>query len=60
MDDKRISEKLSEKLKAEGIRISLPEGGLCRFVTHYWIRKEHIDTLLSLLEGFSKERDGRR
>ena len=53
-------EKLSEKLKAEGIRISLPEGGLCRFVTHYWIRKEHIDTLLSLLEGFSKERDGRR
>lgn len=52
--------KLAEKLKAEGIRISLPEGGVCRFVTHYWIRKEHIDKLLSVIEGFIKGRDGRR
>ena len=53
-------EKLVDKLKAEGIRISLPENGVCRFVTHYWIRKEHIDTLLSAIETFLKGRDGGR
>lgn len=54
------AEKLAERLKQEGIRISLPEGGFCRFVTHYWIKREHIDTLVSLLEGFTKDVDGRR
>ncbi len=52
-------EKLAKKLKAEGIQISLPESGVCRFVTHYWIQKEHIDKLLAVIEDFIKGRDGR-
>ena len=44
---------LAARLAQEGIRISPPEGGLTRFVAHYWIRKEHIDRLVSLMSVFS-------
>lgn len=44
---------LASYLSGEGVRINPPEGGFCRFVTHYWIRKEHIDKVLSLMAAFS-------
>ncbi len=44
---------LAASLAGAGIRINPPEGGACRFVTHYWIRKEHIDKVVSLVEDFS-------
>ncbi|MFA5853317.1 MAG: GntG family PLP-dependent aldolase, partial [Spirochaetales bacterium] len=44
---------LASRLAQEGIRISPPEGDLTRFVAHYWIKKEHIDRVVSLMAAFS-------
>jgi threonine aldolase len=44
---------LASYLKEKGILINPPEGGLCRFVTHYWIKKEHIDKVVSLIAEFA-------
>ena len=46
---------LAARLRGEGIKISPPEGVSCRFVTHYWIKKEHIDRVIDLVAAFSKE-----
>lgn len=46
---------LSRYLTDEGIRINPPEGGDCRFVAHYWIKKEHIDKVVSLVAAFSEK-----
>ena len=43
---------LASYMEGEGVRISPPEGGLARFVAHYWIKKEHIDKVISLLASF--------
>lgn len=45
---------LASCLDGEGIKINPPEGGSCRFVTHYWIKKEHIDKVVSLVAAFSE------
>lgn len=34
-------------LKARGILVNPPSGGVFRFVTHYWVGEEQIDTLAS-------------
>lgn len=44
---------LTARLAEEGIKVSPPEGGLTRFVAHYWIKKEHIDKVVSLVAAFS-------
>jgi len=44
---------LATRLAEEGIRISPPEGGLTRFVAHYWVKREHIDKVVSLIAAFS-------
>ncbi|HWP69022.1 MAG TPA: hypothetical protein VN437_06930, partial [Rectinemataceae bacterium] len=46
--------KLASRLAEKGILINPPEGGLCRFVTHYWIKKEHIDKVVALMAEFSE------
>ncbi len=43
---------LASYMEGEGVRISPPEGALARFVAHYWIKKEHIDKVISLLASF--------
>jgi threonine aldolase len=35
-----------------GVLISEPEAGYYRFVTHYWIKREHVDRVLRLTEEF--------
>lgn len=45
---------LASHLAEKGILINPPEGGLCRFVTHYWIKKEHIDKVVALMADFSE------
>ena len=34
------------------VLISEPEAGYYRFVTHYWIKREHVDKVLALTEQF--------
>lgn len=35
-----------------GVLVSGPEDGYYRFVTHYWIRREHIDKVVALVGQF--------
>ena len=35
-----------------GVKINPPENGACRFVTHYWIKRAHIDKVVSLMRAF--------
>jgi len=42
-------ESFAARLRAQGVLINPPEAGLCRFVTHYWIRREDIDRLAELV-----------
>jgi len=44
---------LASFLAERGILINPPEGGLCRFVAHYWIKKEHIDKVVALVADFA-------
>jgi threonine aldolase len=39
-------------LKDNGVVASLPEQGVYRFVTHYWIEREHVDKLSGLVAEF--------
>jgi len=39
-------EAFSAALKARGILVNPPEGGALRLVTHYWIRPEHLPTII--------------
>lgn len=49
--DLKISEaELVEKLLAAGIKSNDTEGGVWRFVTHYWITKEDIDFVVKTLK----------
>ncbi|PKL06971.1 MAG: low-specificity L-threonine aldolase [Spirochaetae bacterium HGW-Spirochaetae-9] len=43
---------LSVHLAANGVLASPPEGGISRFVAHYWIGKEHIDKAVGLIAAF--------
>lgn len=44
--------KLVQHFLTKGIKISEAEGGLMRFVTHYWITKEDIDYVINSLKEF--------
>ena len=46
---------LVSRLAGKGVLINPPEGGLCRFVAHYWIKKEHIDKVVALLAEFAAD-----
>lgn len=35
-----------------GIKINGPEEGVVRFVTHYWVNKDHIDETVQVLEKY--------
>lgn len=39
-------------LASRGVLINPPEAGYCRFVTHYWIKREHIDTVAELISKY--------
>ncbi len=47
---------LADHLAGYGVRASPPENGLARFVTHYWIDKDHIDKAVGLLAAFMAAR----
>lgn len=50
-----VSSNLVSFLQSKNILINPPEFGTYRFVTHYWITKEHVDYFVqSLKEYFSK------
>lgn len=40
-------------LSENGVLINPPELGAIRFVTHYWITREHIDKVVALMAGFA-------
>ena len=46
---------LASRLAGKGVLINPPEGGLCRFVAHYWIKKEHIDKVVALVAEFAAD-----
>lgn len=43
-------ENLTEILYSKGIKVNPPENGAMRFVTHYWITKEHISYVVDTLK----------
>ena len=43
---------LVQYFKERRVLINPPEQGWCRFVTHYWIRKEDIDKVIALMNDF--------
>lgn len=43
-------------LISRGVLINPPEAGYCRFVTHYWIKREQIDTVVELISNFIAEK----
>lgn len=49
------AESLPEYLRRFGIVISPPEGDVYRFVTHYWIKREHIDKVISHIGEYVKQ-----
>ncbi len=46
------SEALACELLKEGIKINTADGGVMRFVTHYWITKENIDFVIEKMKKF--------
>ena len=46
----RQRDTLVEKLMAENIKISAQEQGTFRFVTHYWVSKDDIDKVASVMK----------
>lgn len=38
---------ISKEFLKRGIKINTPENGMMRFVTHYWITKEHIEKVVA-------------
>ncbi|MCE5256967.1 MAG: low-specificity L-threonine aldolase [Spirochaetaceae bacterium] len=51
---------LCRHMADNGVMISGPEGGLYRFVTHYWISKDHIDKVVGLMGEFASKQSGRQ
>jgi threonine aldolase len=49
-----VGSSLVAYLDGTGVRINPPRDGSCRFVMHYWIKKEHIDKVVSLMAAFSE------
>ncbi len=45
-------EALAQALRDAGVKINPPENGACRFVVHYWIKRAHIDKVVSLMQAF--------
>ncbi|MCL2320515.1 MAG: low-specificity L-threonine aldolase [Oscillospiraceae bacterium] len=52
IDTKKDIKKLREFMLKEGIKISGPDLNIFRFVTHYFIRKEHVDKTIKVLKDF--------
>ncbi|HSP47889.1 MAG TPA: low-specificity L-threonine aldolase [Clostridiaceae bacterium] len=48
----KTSQELVTYLKENNVLINGEDSGLMRFVTHYWITRERIDTVLSLMKEF--------
>ncbi len=46
---------LVDSLMQKDILINPPEGGIWRFVTHYWVGKEQIDALIEGIQTFFAE-----
>jgi threonine aldolase len=46
----------SAYLAEEGILTNPPEGGLMRFVTHYWVTREAVDRTAARIEAFMGSR----
>ncbi len=44
--------KLSEFMLEKGIKINSPDSKIFRFVTHYWIKKDHIDEAVKAIKEF--------
>lgn len=44
---------LVEKLRQHDILVNSPDDGVFRFVCHYWVTPEDIDTVLGLLKAFA-------
>ena len=47
-------EHFAAHLKEKGVLVNPPEGGLCRFVTHYWISAEAVETAAAIIEDYLK------
>lgn len=47
-------EHFAAHLKEKGVLVNPPEGGLCRFVTHYWITAEAVETAAGIIEEYLK------
>ncbi len=45
-------EALARYFREAGVKINPPENGACRFVVHYWIKRAHIDKVVSLMRAF--------
>ena len=54
-EDKKTSENVTDFFKKRGIIFNPPEGGLFRFVTHYWITGKEVEEILTV----SREAFGR-
>jgi len=48
--DAEFAVKITGHFASRGIAINPPEQGIFRFVTHYWIQQEEIDTILAASE----------
>jgi threonine aldolase len=45
-------EKFTAHMQSRGILVNPPEGGMLRFVCHYWIRDEHLPVILAAMASF--------
>lgn len=47
---------MAQRFRDAGVKINPPENGACRFVVHYWIKRSHIDKVVSLMHAFLQGR----
>jgi threonine aldolase len=52
------AESFSAALKARGILVNPPEGGVLRLVTHYWIKAERVSVIVSAVSSAAAEAAG--
>jgi threonine aldolase len=50
---------IAEAFSRRGILINPPENGVCRFVTHYWIREKEVRAILEAAAGIFAGKAGR-
>jgi threonine aldolase len=49
-------EAMAKYFREAGVKINPPENGACRFVVHYWIKRAHLDKVVSLTQAFLQGR----